>query len=373
MKLFKPFLAAFLFVVMGFAKAEMIIDFGDSSGFGTAKDFVQINNIRVDTRTKIVNPFAPEEIQFEVITMYYDVPFRFDLAGMHLVPDMSGAATQTAERNCAQLTVFVTNAMNGSPIGNAIVTVGGISKSTDVSGNALFDKLPTGPISVQVTYPDFVIDSKTANLACGNNGTVSLSLSPSVGEDALLANDLRLILTWGEQPVDLDAHLTGPCPGLSAVFINEDVGFINEENRFHVYWPPDLRSGCDGMVNLDVDDMSSFGPETITIVPNPATGRLNEGIYRYTVYQYQGSGTLADSASVSLLVGNYPPRTFYPPLLCQGNLIPSLDNVTEAVELGNIWKVLELHVNAAGIVSVVEVNTCGQEAGSAVVRSKTIR
>ncbi len=367
MKLFKPFLAAFLFVVMGFAKADMVIDFGNSSGFGTAIDFVQINNIRVDTRTKIVNPFAPEEIQFEVITMYYDVPFRFELAGMHLVPDMSGAATQNAERNCAQLTVFVTNAMDGSSIGNAIVTVGGISKSTDVSsGNALFEKLPTGPISVQVTYPDFVTDSKTANLACGNNGTVSLSLSPSVGEDALLANDLRIILTWGKQPVDLDAHLTCPVPGLPA-------GFTNEEGRDHVYWPPELRSGCDGMVNLDVDDTSSFGPETITIVPHPATGRLNEGIYRYTVYQYQGSGTLADSASVSLIVGNYPPRTFYPPLLCQVNLIPSLDDVTEAVESGNIWKVLELHVNAAGIVSVVDVNTCGQEAGSAVVRSGKIR
>jgi hypothetical protein len=362
MKLFKPFLTALLFVVMGFAQAELVIDFNDSSGFGTAMDLVQINNIRVDTRTEIVNPFDGTS-QFHVITMYYDVPFRFEQAAMHLVPDMSGAAPQTPERNCAQLTVFVTNAMNGDPITDATATVGGISKHTGVSG-AIFDGLPTGLSSVQVTHQDFVADSKTVNLACGNNGTVSLSLSPSVGEDALQANDMRLILTWGEQPVDLDAHLTCPVPGLPA-------GFTNEEGRDHVYWPPELRSGCDGMVNLDVDDTSSFGPETITIVPNPATGRLNEGIYRYSVYQYQGFGTLADSASVSLIVGNYPTRTFYPPLLCQGSLTPSGD-MAEAVELGNIWKVLELHVDAAGIVSVVEVNTCGQEAGSAVVR-KTIR
>jgi len=359
MKLFKPFLAALLLVIAGFAQAEMVIDFSDTKGFGTAMDFVQINNIRVDTRTEIVNPFDGSS-QTEVITMYYDVPFRFDLAGMHLVPDLGTAAPQTAARNCAQLTVFVTNAMNGAPLEDAIITVGGKSLIAGSNG-ATFENLPTGSTSVQVNHQDYVASSKTVNLACGGNGTTSLSLSPSVGENALRVTDLRAILTWGNQPKDLDAHLTGPCPGLPA-------DLTNEENRFHVYWLDENRLGCNGMVKLDVDDVDSFGPETITIVP--IGERLNEGVYRYSVYQYEGTGTLADSASVSLIVGNQPQRTFYPPAECQANLISSSDG-SAAVDDGNAWVVFELIVNAEGAVSVVLVNQCKRIGGSAIIRQKS--
>ena len=362
MKLFKPFLAALLFVVAGFAQAaEMEIYFNDSKGFGTAKDLVQINNIRVDTITEVVNPFDGSS-QFDIITMYYDVPFRFELAGMHLVPDLSTAATQNPERNSAQLTVVVTNAMNGIPIVDAIVTVAGISQISGDSG-ATFEGLPTGSTSVQVTHQGFVTDSKRVNLVSGNNGTASLSLSPSIGENALRVTDMRAILTWGNEPRDLDAHLTGPCPGLPS-------GSTNEDGRFHVYWFEENRDGCNGMVNLDVDDVDSYGPETITI--HPANGVLNEGVYRYTVYQYEGTGTLADSASVSLIVGNNPPRAFYPPS-DRSVLIPS-DDGSPAVEMGNAWVVFEIHVNATGLVSVVEVNEYKRIAGSSVIRrGKDIR
>jgi len=336
MKLFKPFLAALLLVIAGFAQAEMVIDFSDTKGFGTAMDFVQINNIRVDTRTEIVNPFDGSS-QTEVITMYYDVPFRFDLAGMHLVPDLGTAAPQTAARNCAQLTVFVTNAMNGAPLEDAIITVGGKSLIAGSNG-ATFENLPTGSTSVQVNHQDYVASSKTVNLACGGNGTTSLSLSPSVGENALRVTDLRAILTWGNQPKDLDAHLTGPCPGLPA-------DLTNEENRFHVYWLDENRLGCNGMVKLDVDDVDSFGPETITIVP-------------------------IGDASVSLIVGNQPQRTFYPPAECQANLISSSDG-SAAVDDGNAWVVFELIVNAEGAVSVVLVNQCKRIGGSAIIRQKS--
>lgn len=75
-------------------------------------------------------------------------------------------------------------------------------------------------------------------------------------------NQMRVVLTWGEKPRDLDSHL--------------EYRLLNGESG-HVYC--DKRDGIlnsDGIAELDKDDTDCFGPETIII--------YNDKIGDYTFY-----------------------------------------------------------------------------------------
>ncbi len=62
------------------------------------------------------------------------------------------------------------------------------------------------------------------------------------------------------------------------------------------------------MCNLDLDDTTSYGPETVTLSADPA------GTYHYFVYKFKGSGTLASSeAQVKVYQGGTIIGTFNVP------------------------------------------------------------
>ncbi len=331
--------------MMSMAQAT-VIDFYESEGFGIASDMVQINNIRVDT--EVDNPFG----QNQIVTIYYDVPFRFDLATLHLIPTLESATAPTTTPSCAELNIVATNAVTGLALQNAIISINGFSATTTIEGFASIAGLLQGRFEVSISHPDYTGGDRIVDLNCEQAKTISLALNPTQGEYALLPNEVRIISTWGTDPIDVDAHLTGPCPDLAA-------GELNEEERFHVYWYNP--NHCNGMVNLDVDDVSSYGPETVTIKPPTGSDVLQEGVYRYTLYQYEGMGTLDQTAAVELIIGNSAPRTFYPPLTGQDVLIPDVE--------GNVWNVFELYVDPLGVISIRTIDQYSQIMGSSTVRS----
>jgi len=125
----------------------------------------------------------------------------------------------------------------------------------------------------------------------------------------LNAGLLRIVLTWGANPLDLDAHLTGPA----------------SSGRFHVYFGAKGSSTSAPFAVLDVDDTTSYGPETITI------HQQSSGIYRYSVHDYSNrssynSSALAFSgASVKVYRGTTLIKTFSVPY-----------------SYGTLWTVFEL-------------------------------
>jgi len=127
------------------------------------------------------------------------------------------------------------------------------------------------------------------------------------------AGSIRIVLSWGLSPDDLDAHLTGP---------------YSDESRFHIYYS--YRETDDGYANLDVDDISSYGPETITI------NDFNDGIYRYSVFNFEDQsmagleGIFDSPAKVEVYTSNGLVNTFYPP--------------TTSGSEGNTWCVFEIIV-----------------------------
>ncbi len=107
------------------------------------------------------------------------------------------------------------------------------------------------------------------------DGYISNSINVTLIEDQIVENQdiilsesltegiTRIVLTWGELPTDLDSHLIGP-DGLGG--------------RFHVWY---MNEGEDqsGSI-LDVDDTTSYGPETITI------NIQHNGIYTYYIHDF---------------------------------------------------------------------------------------
>ncbi len=92
-------------------------------------------------------------------------------------------------------------------------------------------------------------------------------LSPGIeGEE------MRIVLTWGLTPTDLDSHLWAPHNGCEGT------------NPYHLYYPDSENSGgqgCSSYFSLDLDDVTSYGPETTTIWQwNPTDS------YRFLVQDY---------------------------------------------------------------------------------------
>jgi hypothetical protein len=162
------------------------------------------------------------------------------------------------------LTGTVSNASNGSPIPGATVSVAGVSAVTNASGVYTIANAPAGTRTVTTTASGFTTRTDTVNIVAGSSTTFSTALVPtSVG------TGVSVVLTWGAQPSDLDSHLVGP---------NGSGG------RFHCYY---ANRTPVPFVRLDVDDVTAFGPETITV--SQVSGSFVAGTYNYYVHNFSGS------------------------------------------------------------------------------------
>ena len=121
---------------------------------------------------------------------------------------------------------------------------------------------------------------------------------------------LTIVLTWGETPYDLDSHLIGP---------RSD----NGTDIFHVYYSDKSawENYEDMLANLDLDDTSSYGPETTTIV------KLHTGLqYSYYVHDYtnrydnQSTKLSASGAKVRVYESNRLIEEFNVPVGVGGTL-----------------------------------------------------
>ena len=108
---------------------------------------------------------------------------------------------------------------------------------------------------------------------------------------------MRVVLSWGATPSDLDSHISYPG---NHIYFSEKQG---------------------EQANLDVDDMDSYGPETITLQKK----RFGE-TYVYAVHDFSNntrpsSDALSRSqAKVFVYIGQSLVRTYYVPQGQRGNL-----------------------------------------------------
>lgn len=205
------------------------------------------------------------------VTTSADAPVPCSLAASLL---LSNGATQTATAVYPGGTVSgtVRSATTGEPLPGASVTLGdGTTILTGVDGTFAFAGVLPGATTVAASaegYSDGLLEDVV--VTAGATTTVDVLLSPT-----LSAGSLRVVLSWAEEPRDLDSHMWTP-----------------ETQPYHVYFGgPGSLEGCPGTA-LDLDDTSGFGPETITI-QSPIVGT-----YRYGVRLFGGVGTLSQSMAV---------------------------------------------------------------------------
>ena len=319
------------------AAQAQVIDFSSARGTGVNQNDVLVENVRL--LVPVPNPFQPGTTT--TAESNYNVLFRFDTTLLHLVPVGLQQTGGDGALNCANAQITVLDSLRGAagPLSNASVTVGTRTATTNAQGVASFTNLPQGIFSVSAVAPNYSTISQTAILQCGALNQVAIALSPAgAAPGGLASGQFRVILTWGENPRDLDSHLTGPA--------------ADGTSRWHIYYS-NKRGG--DMCALDVDDTSSFGPETVTCPPTVGTASvLRPGIYRYSVHHYSGSANIgASGANVRLEFFNGQTYSFTPPA---GNYAGSSD----------VWTVFELTVLQNGTVSVAPVNSVmgGISAGS---------
>ena len=204
------------------------------------------------------------------------------------------------------------------------MTTGEIVTTTTTTVNGYYTlTLPAGNYTVYIK--DNRIDAITKyrdgffNVKILGNKTISNQngdVTPVLGD-----GEIRIVLTWGQTPDDLDSHLTGPTSGI---------------NKFHTYYRNQTYSENNlTMVALDVDDTTSYGPETTTIYYQL------EGIYKFSVHDYTNrdqsySMALANSsACVKVYMGVTSIVTYYVPY-----------------QAGTVWDVFEYN-SITGVLTIL--------------------
>lgn len=184
--------------------------------------------------------------------------------------------------------------------------------TTDSSGKYKIEDVDVGYYTI-VTEKDGYVQASKNILVLKDHpfNDYNFSINPEMADDG----DIRIVLNWGSSPYDLDSHLIGLKP-------NSDYFDVYYNDKIYTY-------EGDDMVNLDVDVISSYGPETITI-----TNDIN-GVYIYGVHDYSNRN---NTSSKSLSNSNCTVTVYSGDIAIDKFSIPT--NRT-----GTFWEVFEIDEN----------------------------
>lgn len=181
----------------------------------------------------------------------------------------------TDKSNVAGATIEVRQGMN-TTTGTLVGTY-----TTDSEGKVKISSLKSGNYTGVIKKNGYINTLFNFVVIGGETRSYELHFSPLLND-----NEIRIVLSWGQNPRDLDAHLLN--------------------GAIHVYFNNKTVQG----IMLDVDDTSSYGPETITIKLDQAQA----GVYQYYVKHYAGSGNIATSGTVvKVYRGDTCIKTYYAP------------------------------------------------------------
>jgi len=209
-----------------------------------------------------------------------------------------------------------------------------LSETSNSNGEYSYEKwsvfgiqfgLPAGNYTVVLSKKDYITTSFNVVVVAGENTEFNGSISPVTNE-----SDYRIVLSWGEEPYDLDSHY---------------VAKITDGDIEHIYFS--VMAG--ESANLDIDDTSSYGPETVYI---SGIECLDGGFY-YSVHNYSNrddsmSYELSNSgATVQLYRGAALIATYYVPSgqegtvwnvfhISQGGKVIPVNSITYESDPGNV-------------------------------------
>lgn len=238
----------------------------------------------------------------------------------------------------ATISGTVINSLNGDGVAGATVHLApGINNRTqsyeqsttaDSSGNYSFSTV-SGSYTLTAQAENFATSYANAAAVGGieiDNQDIAMSPGLNVGE-------WRIVLSWGQDPSDLDSHLYGP---------------KDESGNFHIYWSNKTETGTS--VNLDLDDVSSYGPETITIP------ELKSGTYRYWVHDYSNR-----NSSTSTEMSNQSAAKVIVWTNRGDGTVKAAEYNVPSGSIGNAWIIFEIDGSSGTIITRQEVTNIGDD------------
>ncbi|MCA9766314.1 MAG: carboxypeptidase regulatory-like domain-containing protein, partial [Carnobacterium sp.] len=186
-----------------------------------------------------------------------------------------------------------------------------IKEITTVSGKYAVD-LPAGIYTVYVTpLSSNEINYQADTFFVKVLGNKTIEEQNGKVTPVLEKDQIRVVLTWGETPNDLDSHLTAE---------------LDSQEQFQIsYRDKNKKINENAYYKLDVDDTNQFGPETTTL-SSPVGGKYTFSVFNYT------NNTNQELKNSGAMVKVYfseqiTPFVFY---------VPNLD--------GNAWDVFEYNI-----------------------------
>ncbi|MCR4681976.1 MAG: carboxypeptidase regulatory-like domain-containing protein, partial [Clostridiales bacterium] len=236
-------------------------------------------------------------------------------------------------RNLEGVTVSISRGWDNFEEGRGLVAIG----NTDADGRYAYKKwslfgidfgLDAGNYTITISKTGYISTTFNVTVVGGMDLEFNSTLTP-VGAE----NVYKIVLTWGETPSDLDSHLNGVCNGTAE----------------HVYYRMQTGDGA----NLDVDDTSSYGPETIGIPDLTVySGNVMYSVHDFSNRGSESSAALSSSgATVKVYKGGTLEETFYVPT----GMIGTVWNVFYIDEESNI-----VPVNSFEFISSPEA-VCGRD------------
>nr|NQU94075.1 hypothetical protein [Bacteroidota bacterium] len=173
------------------------------------------------------------------------------------------------------------NALDGNPIKDAVVEIDGIGLyTTDFEGKVKFPRMEEdGSLAVHFKAEGYIPTDISVEVIAGTIFQNRISVSPVMAMEYV-----RIILDWGRNPGDLDAHFL-------------------KENGYHISYR-NMKMSDDDVAKLDRDDTDSFGPETITIKEIDTDSYYEFFVHDYTNRMNDNSRKLSKSGASVKVYGN---------------------------------------------------------------------
>ena len=234
------------------------------------------------------------------------------------------------------ITGTVRNALTGASIDGVTVRLrpgwgnqsGALATLAGTNNDAVTVTDANGQYSLEVNEGCYTAEVIKEGYITGYVNVICTNMNDT-NQDAVLTpvlsdNEYRIVLTWSSTPRDLDSHISGP---------------LSTGGRFHVYYS-DMSASDNGetVASLDLDDTSSYGPETITLT------KTQNGVYKYAVQDYSNRNSSSSTAlsmsgaKVELYCGNSLVGTYTVPI-----------NKT-----GTVWNVFEIEGDEIRTINTME-------------------
>lgn len=201
----------------------------------------------------------------------------------------------------------ILDSITGEPVSGASLSV--YKGYNNSSGEALLTDTTDGNGRYALTLPcgSYTLSfAKSGYIDTIMNITVSEQPTTNMNGEMTRRNTddpegmLRIVLTWGEYPRDLDSHLVGPTK--------------DGNGRFHVFYgDKNYYYNGNTIVNLDRDDTTSYGPETTAVYSLNPTGTYSFYVHDYTNYSGSYSEMSFSAAKVKVYYSGSLVHTFQVP------------------------------------------------------------